>query len=95
MTDPALHTRILKAVDDAFDEQVAFLADLTRHPSLRCQEASAQDFMEREMRRRGLATDRWKVEVDEIAHLPGFSPVAVSYENAWNVVGVHRPRQAR
>ena len=94
MLDPALAPRLLKAVDDGFDEQVKFLADLTRIPSLRCEEATAQDFMADAMRRRGLAVDRWKVNVDDIAHLPGFSPVAVSYENAWNVVGTHRPRKA-
>ena len=92
MPDADVSRRILKAVDDLFDAQVEFLADLTRYPSLRGQEASAQDFTARQMHARGLAVDRFKVDVDEIRHLPGFSPVAVSYENAWNVVGVHRPR---
>jgi acetylornithine deacetylase len=93
MNDSSLHSRILTAVEDAFDEQVGFLADLTRIPSLRGQEASAQDFMAAAMRSRGLAVDRWKVDIDDIRHLPGFSPVAVSYDNAWNVVGTHRPRK--
>ncbi|UCE31321.1 MAG: ArgE/DapE family deacylase [Burkholderiales bacterium] len=95
MNDQALRDRIAKAVDAGFDQQVAFLADLTRIPSLRCQEAPAQDFMAAAMRERGLAVDRWKIEVDDIRHLPGFSPVAVSYEHAFNVVGTHRPRQRK
>ncbi|MGA0797220.1 MAG: ArgE/DapE family deacylase, partial [Quisquiliibacterium sp.] len=63
MNDSSLHSRILTAVEDAFDEQVGFLADLTRIPSLRGQEASAQDFMAAAMRSRGLAVDRWKVDI--------------------------------
>jgi acetylornithine deacetylase len=94
MTETTLHDRILAAVEDGFDDQVRFLADLTRMPSLRGQEASAQDAMAAAMRSRGLSVDRWKVDVDEISHLPGFSPVTVSYDDAWNVVGTHRPRQA-
>jgi acetylornithine deacetylase len=43
MADADLARRILKAVDDGFDAQVAFLADLTRLPSLGGQEAPAQD----------------------------------------------------
>lgn len=94
MTDPSLANRILEAVDAGFDRQLAFLSDLVRMPSLRCAEAPAQDFMAAAMRQRGLAIDRWKIEVDDLRHLPGFSPVAVSYENAFNVVGTHRPRTA-
>lgn len=35
--------------------------------------------------------DRWSIDVAEIEHHPGFSPVTVSYDNAVNVVGTHRP----
>ncbi|MGH6931117.1 MAG: ArgE/DapE family deacylase [Dongiaceae bacterium] len=92
MPDAGLTQKILKAVDDNFDEQVSFTAELTRHPTLRGQESTAQDFMARAYRDRGLSVDRWKIEVDDIKHLSGFSPVAVSYDDAWNVVGVHRPK---
>ena len=74
---------------------VRFLADLTRLPSLRCAEASAQDFMAAAFARRNLAVDRWLIDVADIQNLPGFSPVAVSYDNAWNVVGAWRPRTPR
>jgi len=93
MNDASLNSRILAAVEESFDDQVRFLADLTRLPSLRGQEARAQDFMAAAMRSRGLSVDRWKIELDDISHLPGFSPVAVSYDDAWNVVGAHRPRK--
>ena len=95
MLAPDLARRLLRAVDDGFDAQVAFLADLTRFPSTRGREAPAQDFMAAAMRERGLSVDRWKVAVEDIRHLPGFSPVAVSYDDAWNVVGAHRPRAVK
>ncbi len=91
MLAPDLRNKIFRAVDEGFESQIGFLADLTRLPSLRCQEAPAQDFMAAAMRARGLAVDRWQIRVEDIRHLPGFSPVAVSYDNAWNVVGTHRP----
>jgi acetylornithine deacetylase len=94
MLAPDLSQKLLRAVDDRFQSQVDFLAELTRFPSTRGNEARAQDFMADAMRKRGLTVDRWKIAVDDIRHLPGFSPVAVSYDDAWNVVGAHRARQA-
>jgi acetylornithine deacetylase len=93
--DAALSNDIIAAVDAGFDDQVKLTADLTAFPSLRGQEATAQDFMAEQYRRRDLKVDRWKINVEDIEHLPGFSPVAVSYDNAINVVGVHRPKQAK
>lgn len=86
--------RLLEAVDIGFDQQIRFLADLTRLPSLRGEESTAQDFMARAYSERGLDVDRWRIDVDRIRHLPGFSPVAVSYENAFNVVGTYRAKPA-
>ena len=93
--DPALTTRIQNAVDAGFDAQVDFTSELIRFPSIRGQEQTAQDFMAAAMRARGLPVDRWQVRVEDIAHLPGFSPVHVSYENAFNVVGAHRPHTVK
>lgn len=90
MVDTTIATRILDAVDRRFDEQIQFTSELTAFPSLRGQEAPAQDFMARAYRERGLAVDRWKVNVADIENLPGFSPVTISYDDAWNVVGAHR-----
>lgn len=88
--DAHLAADIAAAVDAGFNEQVAWLSDLVRMPSLRGDEAPAQDFMAQAFRARGLSVDRWKIDIDAISHLPGFSPVAVSYENAYNVVGAWR-----
>jgi len=90
--DDAVARRITEAVDAGFDDQIAFLQELVRRPSVRGQEHLAQDLMFQAMRERGYAMDRWRVDPKEIEQHPGFSPVAVSYEHAWNVVGTHRPR---
>ena len=91
MPDQPTTEKILAAVDAAFDAQVAFIQDLVRFPSLRGVEHTAQDFMHDAMRARGLAMDRWTIDIDAIKHHPGFSPVHVSYDNAVNVVGTYRP----
>ncbi len=90
--DPALTQDILSAVDSGFAAQVAFTQDLVRFPSLRGQEHTAQDFVFRQLQARGLAMDRWAIDVSVIENHPGFSPVKVPYDNAINVVGTHRPR---
>jgi acetylornithine deacetylase len=95
MVELALAGEITAAVDAAFEGQVAFLQDLVRFPSQRGQEHTAQDFYFEALRDRGLAVDRWTIDVDAIKDHPGFSPVVVSYDNAVNVVGSHRPRDIK
>ena len=89
--DETLAGDILAAVEDNFEAEIAFTQDLVRFPSLRGQEHIAQDFLHDEMRSRGLAMDRWAIDVAEIEEHAGFSPVKVDYGNAINVVGTHRP----
>ncbi|MDQ2091827.1 ArgE/DapE family deacylase [Marimonas arenosa] len=88
--DSKSQTEILNAVDDLFDAETQFLSELTSHPSTRGREQSAQDFMASELTQRGYKVDRWQIDVDDIRHLPGFSPVIGNYEDAVNVVGTHR-----
>jgi len=95
MLDSELTTSILKAVDAGFDEQIALTAELVKFPSVRGAEHTAQDFVAAAMRERGLAVDRWQIDVEAIRHLPGFSPVHVDYDNAFNVVGSHRAHGAK
>jgi acetylornithine deacetylase len=90
MLDSKIAGAIRDAVDRGFDQQVDFTAELVKFPSLRGAEASAQDFVAQEFRARGLHVDRWRIELDAIKHLHGFSPVTVDYDNAINVVGSHR-----
>ncbi len=93
--DTDLTSRILNAVDAYFDEQVEFLSALTAHPSTRGNEQGAQAFMADELATRGYEVDRWQIDVDDIRHLPGFSPVLGPYEDAVNVVGSHRSRTGK
>jgi acetylornithine deacetylase len=90
MIEAAEAKRIQKAVDDGFDDQVAFTAELVKFPSVRGHEQTAQDFMARAFHDRGLAVDRWEIELDAISHLPGFSPVLAGYRDALNTVGTLR-----
>lgn len=92
MLEQAIIEQILEAVDDGFEEQIAFTKDLVRFPSLRGQEHTAQDFVFRSLKERGYAMDRWAINVSDIEGHQGFSPVTVDYSNAINVVGTHRPR---
>lgn len=85
-----LKARLCDAVDAGFDRQIAFLSELTSHPSTRGNEQSAQNFMADELSVRGYEIDRWQIDVAEIEKLPGFSPVIGPYDDAVNVVGTHR-----
>lgn len=93
--DAKLAAEIVAAVEAGFAGETAFIQDLVRLPSLRGQEHTAQDFMHRALTERGYAMDRWTIDVAEIETHPGFSPVAVDYANAINVVGTHRPKEGR
>ncbi len=93
MLDRELINKIQKAVDAAFDEQITFTSELVKFPSVRGAEQTAQDFVAKSLRERGYAVEMWAMHVDELQHLPGFSPVTVSYDNAFNVVGSHRAQK--
>ena len=95
MIETDLRTRILLAVDDGFGEQIDFTRELVRKPSVRGQEATAQDFMAEGFRDHGFDVDRFKLDPELLSTQPGFSPVSVSYDNAWSVVGSWRPRTPR
>jgi len=58
--------KITKAVDDGFDAQLKFTADLTRLASLRGRKRRRRISWPAPTRDRGLALDRWKIEVEDI-----------------------------
>lgn len=88
-------TAILDAVTMLRDDGVRLLADLVRIPSLLGHEGPAQDLMERVFRDLGLAVDRFAIDEAALKAQPGWSPSLISYEGRENVVGVHRPRNAK
>ncbi len=86
---------LVAAVEEGFDEQLSLTEQLVRFASTRGEEQAAQTFMAALMTKRGMAIDHFRIELDEIRHLPGFSPAHISYDNAYNVVGTLRARTAR
>jgi acetylornithine deacetylase len=93
--DETLANKILAAVDQGFEEQIAFTQDLIRFPSLRGAERPAQEFVHKALEDRGYAVERFAIDLHKIAAHPGFSPVTVDYSEAVNVVATHRPREAK
>ncbi|MGY4800004.1 ArgE/DapE family deacylase [Teichococcus aerofrigidensis] len=75
MTSAALLDRLRKAVDDRFEEEVGFLSDLVRFPSLRGREAPLQDWMARQMAARGYAVDRFTIAETPLASHEKASPM--------------------
>jgi acetylornithine deacetylase len=80
---------ILDAVDRRFDEQTDFISEISSHDSTRGNEQGAQRFLDQQLRERGYSTDLWEINVDDIAAMPGFSPLIGNYDEALNVVATH------
>ena len=94
--DSATRQRILDAVEAGFQDQLAFTAEMVRFDSTRGNEAAMQAFMADALRNRGYVVDHWKIEVDDIKDMRGFSPVEfVDYAEAFNVVGTLSPKEAK
>ena len=68
MLDQSLAKDIIAAVDAGFDTQLTETMALVSLPSLRGQEATAQDFMARHYRTRGLAVDHLEREGEIVCH---------------------------
>ena len=84
---------ILAAVDEGFEDQLRFLDELVRQPSTRGNERDAQELVAGALRARDYPVDVWHIDVDDIAGLPGFSPVHADYVDATNVVATSHSRQ--
>ena len=87
-----LQARIVQEVNNLFEEEKQFLHTLTSYPSTRGNEQSAQKFIASELSKRNYEVDVWNVNVNDISHLPGFSPVIGDYTDAINVVGSHKSK---
>ncbi len=86
---------IRSAIETHFDEQLEFLANFVRIPSLRFEEAPAQDFMAEALNKRGYEVDDWAVEIEDLKPLPGFGPIHGDFSRARSVVGTHRPSRTQ
>lgn len=79
--------RILQAVDDLFEKQVAFLGELVSYRTLRNEESEAQSFLESALVERGYGISRFQTDASRIGKHPAFSPSTVDYRSSWNIVG--------
>jgi acetylornithine deacetylase len=87
-----LTQRIMASVDAGFAEQLEFTKALMRFPSLRGAEHACQDFVFREMRRRGFVVDRFDMDEAAISRHPGGGAFSAEHSKAPIVVGIHRPK---
>jgi acetylornithine deacetylase len=95
LPDPALEAEIFAAADAAQKDLQSLLLALVTFPTLNGNEDGAQQFMEAVFRDLGLKTERFAVADDEIRHLPGYSPAVGRWAKHDNVVGTHKPREAK
>ncbi len=91
MADKEALARIAAAIDANFDQQVKFLAELVRFPSLRGREAPLQDWFARQMANRGYAVDRYTLA--DVPPHPKMAPmVDCDPAGSVQVVAAHRPQ---
>lgn len=92
---PDLSDRIVNAVADGFEAQVAFTRKLVQMQSLRGREHALQDLLFRELRGRGYTMDRFAMDRAAIEAHPGGSKYTNAHSDAPIVVGIHRPREEK
>jgi acetylornithine deacetylase len=91
MPDKAVLQRLSDAVEAGFEEQVRFLADIVRHPSLRGREAPLQDHLARWFAARGYAVDRFSIaDVGLDQHEKASPMVEVDAAQSLQVVAARR-----
>ena len=83
--------RILAAVDEAFDAQLAVTKNFVAIPSTRGAEGPCQDMIGGLLRERGYEVDDWKIDLDVLKGLRGFGPIEHDFSRARTVVGTYRP----
>lgn len=88
--------RIIRAVEDRFEEQVAFLQQLVRADSLRGNEAGVQGIVSDALGERGYEVCGFAIDPDRIGKDPAFSPTTFDLGNSTVVVGArHSDRDGR
>ncbi|WP_108259370.1 ArgE/DapE family deacylase [Mangrovicoccus ximenensis] len=87
-----LKSKLAAAVDDGFDAQIAFTQELVRRPSQRGAEHAVQDLIFAEMKRRGLAMERFAMDRAALERHPGAGKWSEAHSSAPIVTGIHRPR---
>jgi acetylornithine deacetylase len=83
--------RIVDAVDDGFDRQLATTSDFVAIPSTRGAEGPCQDMFGDLLRARGYEVDDWHIDVDGLKDMRGYGPIEHDFSKARSVVGTYRP----
>lgn len=83
--------RIERAVEAAFEKQIATTIAFSAIPSNRGQEGPCQDMFAGLLRERGYEVDDWIIDQTELSPLPGYGPVETDFSRARTVVGTFRP----
>ena len=92
---PAIVQLIRTEIEQNFEEQLKFLSDFVQIPSLRFEEAPAQDFMSEALRNRDYEVDDWLIKIEDLEPLSGFGPIHGDFSRARSVVGTFRPNISR
>lgn len=79
--------KVLKQIDEQWDDQVQFLQKLGQYPSTLGNEADIQHYIENTFHEMGLETNSFVPDVSKISSHPAYSPVEWSYEGRPVVVG--------
>lgn len=82
---------ITAAVDARFEDQVGFLQDIVRAPSLRCEEAGVQRIVEEALKGRGYDVETYPLDVAALQSHPAYSPATIDYADTFNVAGRKTP----
>ncbi|XOJ26833.1 ArgE/DapE family deacylase [Paracoccus sp. SJTW-4] len=88
-----LRDAIMRAVDEGFDEQIAYTRKLVSYPSQRGEEFAIQDFMYRDLAARGFKMDRFDMDEAQLTAHEGGAPFSSDHSRAPIVVGIHHPKQ--
>src|ERR1043165_3171398 len=91
MNSDTIKAKILDAVDDGFDAQLATTKEFVAIPSTRGAEGPCQDMIGDLLRRRGYEVDDWHIVLDDLKDLRGFGPIEHDFSKAPPVVGTYRP----
>lgn len=84
-------TAICSAVDAAFENQVGFLQEIVRAPSLRGEEAEVQKIVAEALKSRGYAVKTCPLDVAKLKEHPAGSPATIDYAGTFNVIGRKTP----
>ena len=93
--DPGAKRAILDACASLEAEATALLGRLVQFDSTLGREGPCLDFVADALALQGLAVERVPTEPERLKDHPGFSPPLIPYAGRDNVVGLHRPREAK